>query len=91
MGFSAPKPDPAIAQQQAAAAAEAKRNKISSITDQLSNENQIRTRLYGAKVGFPLSPLFSKFGTPPAGQDAGVTQGLRGLGQYIFTGQMPGG
>jgi hypothetical protein len=53
MGFSAPKPDPAIAAQQAAQAAEAKRNKISSITDQLANEDQIRTRLYGAR-GNPL-------------------------------------
>lgn len=49
MGFSAPKPDPKIAQQQAAQAAEARANKIDAIQGQLSNEDQIRARLYGAR------------------------------------------
>lgn len=88
MGFSAPKPDPKLQAQQDAAAAQAKRDKISTIQDQLSNENQIRTRLYGTKAG---PSLWSNFGNPPAGQSPQVTQGLRGLAQYIFTGQTPNG
>lgn len=87
MGFSAPKPDPAIAAQQAASAAEAKRNKISSIQDQLANEDQIRTRLYGA----PGNPLFANFGTPPPGQDPKVTAGLRGLAGYMLGSGLKGG
>lgn len=47
MGFSAPKPDPKIAQQQAAQAAEARSNKINAIEGQLQNEDQLRARLYG--------------------------------------------
>jgi signal recognition particle receptor subunit beta len=48
MGFSAPKPDPKIAAMQESQAAQAKRDKISVIQDQLSNEDQLRARLYGA-------------------------------------------
>jgi hypothetical protein len=53
MGFSAPKPDPKIAQQQAAQAAEARAGKIDAIQGQLSNEDQLRARLYGTR-GRPL-------------------------------------
>lgn len=49
MGFSAPKPDPKIAQQQAAQAAEARANKIDAISGQLQNEDQLRARLYGTR------------------------------------------
>ena len=82
MGFSAPKPDPAIAQQQAVAAAAAKRDKISAIQDQLSNEDQLRTRLYGARR----NSLFDNFGTPPAGQNPQVTRGLRALAANLLGG-----
>lgn len=85
MGFSAPKPDPAIAQQQAAQAAEAKRNKISMIQDQLSNEDQVRARLYGAKKS-----MFDNFGTPPPGQSPNVTQGLRSLFFNLYGPAFPG-
>lgn len=87
MGFSAPKPDPAIAAQQAASAAEAKRNKISAIQDQLGSEDRVRTKLYGAKP----NPLFSNFGTPPPGQDPNVTAGLRGLAGYMLGGGLKSG
>lgn len=75
MGFSAPKPDPAIAAQQAAAAAEAKRNKISSIQDQLGSEDRVRTKLYGARANF---------GSAPAGQPEYVTSGLRNLFLQLY-------
>ena len=72
MGFSAPKPDPKIAQQQAAAAADARRQKINSIQPLLADEDKIRHRLYGTKP----KPLF---GQPPAGQPQFVNDGLSSL------------
>jgi hypothetical protein len=78
MGFSAPKPDPAIAAQQAAAAADAKRQKISAVTDQLQNEDQIRARLYGARKSlFDPSSLTSSV-APNFGGDKGGTSLLLG-------------
>lgn len=84
MGFSAPKPDPKLQAQQDAAAAQAKRDKVSTIQQQLSNENSVRTKLYGLT---PTGP-YANFGHAPPGQDPAVTQGLRGLFQNIWTGQL---
>lgn len=57
MGFSAPKPDPKITQQQEAQAAQARANKVSLIQDQLSNEDQIRARLYGSRGASLFKPM----------------------------------
>jgi len=96
MGFSAPKPDPKIAQMQEQQAAEAKRNKISMIQGQLENEDQIRARLYGAKRQSMIAPGTSdwfgsipQFGRAPTGQDPAVTNGLRGLAYALMTHKLP--
>lgn len=88
MGFSAPKPDPKIAQQQEQQAAQAKAQKISLIQGQLENEDQVRARLYGAKAGFKPPSMFANFGTAPAGQDPGVTAGLRSMFGAMYGGRL---